>query len=245
MKKTIFVAFALLAWVSTSAQYITTKVVGNANGWTAFTEDPASKMVGFNDEGGLTIYNDDFTVNKTVAFNGSGSIAYLVTNDYIFLTQHLFNTDDLYELVVQTSEGEYNVYNENGELLGTIPAIRLMTIGDKTYLYKAVYLNNYINVEYTFYAIESDTNSLISVRKLESVRVFPNPANAGETIHIQLPEGTAADVDIYNISGAHELRAVGNEGTIEVPSQNLGNGVHPYKVTDDNGNTHTGKIIIK
>lgn len=38
---------------------------------------------------------------------------------------------------------------------------------------------------------------------------------------------------------------VGGEGTLELPAQNLGNGVHPIKATDDEGNTHSGKLIVK
>lgn len=64
-------------------------------------------------------------------------------------------------------------------------------------------------------------------------------------IRFELPEGTIADIDIYNTTGAQELCMVGGEGTLELPAQNLGNGVHPFKVTDNEGNTHSGKLIVK
>ena len=83
------------------------------------------------------------------------------------------------------------------------------------------------------------------MRKLEGVRVFPNPANAGEMVRFQLPEGTIADINVYNAAGTKEIRMVGGEGTLELPSQNLGSGVHPFKVTDDKGQTHSGKLIVK
>lgn len=154
------------------------------------------------------------------------------------MTQHLFNTNDLYEVVVN-SNGEWRVYNENSEMLGTIPSPMLMRVGEKNYIY------TYNDGVYTLYALKSHTNSLISVRKLEGVRVFPNHANSGEMIRFELPEGTIADIDIYNTTGAHELRMVGGEGTLELPAQNLGDSDHPFKVTDDEGNTHSGKLIIK
>ncbi len=236
MKKIIIAALALLGWASASAQYITTTEVGNAKGWTAFTSDPVSRMAGYNDAT-VNIYNDDFSIYKSfsLALSESESIAQM---DQVVVSQHLFNSDDLYEVVV-ISDGEWKVYNEQSEMLGTIPSPNLMRVGKKNYIY------TYDNGEYTLYALESHTNSLVSVRKLEGVRVFPNPANAGEMVRFQLPEGTIADINVYNAAGTKEIHMVGGEGTLELPSQNLGSGVHPFKVTDDKGQTHSGKLIVK
>lgn len=236
MKKIIIAVSALMAYWSASAQYISTTEVGNAKGWTAYTSDPVSKMAGY-DNATVKIFNEDFSVYKTftLALSSSEAISQM---DQIVVTQHLFNTDDLYEVVVNCN-GEWRVYNENSEMLGTIPSPMLMRVGEKNYIY------TYNDGVYTLYALESRTNSLVSVRKLEGVRVFPNPANSGEMIRFELPEGTIADIDIYNTTGAQELRIVGGEGTLELPAQNLGNGVHPFKVTDDEGNTHSGKLIVK
>lgn len=236
MKKIIIAVSALMAYWAASAQYILTTEVGNAKGWTAYTSDPVSKMTGY-DNATVKIFNEDFSVYKTftLALSSSEAISQM---DQIVVTQHLFNTDDLYEVVVN-SNGEWRVYNENSEMLGTIPSPMLMRVGDKNYIY------TYNDGVYTLNALESRTNSLIFVRKLEGVRVFPNPANSGEMIRFELPEGTIADIDIYNTTGAHELRMVGGEGTLELPAQNLGNGVHPLKVTNDEGNTHSGKLIVK
>ncbi|MDE6359642.1 MAG: T9SS type A sorting domain-containing protein [Muribaculaceae bacterium] len=236
MKKITIAALALLGWASASAQYISTTEVGNAKGWTAFTADPVSKMAGY-DDATVKIFNEDFSVYKTFTL-GLSSNESISQMDQIVVTQHLFNTDDLYEVVVYNGE-EWEVYNENSEMLGTIPSPMLMRVGEKNYIY------TYDNGEYTLYALESRTNSLVSVRKLEGVRVFPNPANAGEMVRFQLPEGAIADIDIYNAAGQQELRVVGGEGTLELPANNLGNGVHPFKVTDNEGNAHSGKLIVK
>lgn len=236
MKKITIAALALLGWASASAQYISTTEVGNAKGWTAFTADPVSKMAGY-DDATVKIFNDDFSIYKTFTLGLSYNES-ITQMDQIVVTQHLFNTDDLYEVVVYNGE-EWKVYNENSEMLGTIPSPMLMRVGEKNYIY------TYDNGEYTLYALESRTNSLVSVRKLEGVRVYPNPVNSGEMVRFQLPEGAIADIDIYNAAGQQELRVVGGEGTLELPANNLGNGVHPFKVTDNEGNAHSGKLIVK
>lgn len=236
MKKIIIAALALLGLASASAQYITTTEVGNAKGWTAFTSDPVSRMAGYNGAT-VNIYNDDFSIYKSFSLELSESER-INQMDQVVVSQHQFNSDDLYEVVV-ISDGEWNVHNEQSEMLGIIPSPNLMRVGEKNYIY------TYDNGEYILYAHESHTNSLVSVRKLEGVRVFPNPANAGEMVRFQLPEGTIADINVYNAAGTKEIRMVGGEGKLELPSQNLGSGVHPFKVTDDKGQTHSGKLIVK
>ena len=175
MKKIIIAALALLGLASASAQYITTTEVGNAKGWTAFTSDPVSRMAGYNGAT-VNIYNDDFSIYKSFSLELSESER-INQMDQVVVSQHQFNSDDLYEVVV-ISDGEWNVHNEQSEMLGIIPSPNLMRVGEKNYIY------TYDNGEYILYEHESHTNSLVSVRKLEGVRVFPNPANAGES-HLQ------------------------------------------------------------
>lgn len=116
-----------------------------------------------------------------------------------------------------------------------------MTVGTKNYIYDYDYEKDVISL----YAIEHSEGNLMQVRKVQNIKVFPNPVSAGQTLHFQLPEGSITGVNIYNAAGATELRAVGKDDTIEVPSEKLSTGVHPYKVTDDKGTTHSGKLIVK
>lgn len=236
MKKIALALLAALACNAASAQYISTKEVGNANGWTAFTSDPSAMMAGYG-KNMVTIYNDDFSVNRTISISIPDDEV-VIPIDQIVVSQRLFNSDDLYEVVVQ-SGSEYKVYNENSELLGVIPSVKLMTVGTKNYIY------TYDNNEYTLYALESHTGSALSVRRVEGVRVYPNPVNPGELVRFQLPEGTISDIELYNASGVYEKRVYGGEGTVELPSHDLPNGVHPYRVTGSDGKTHTGKLIVK
>lgn len=239
MKKTAIALLAALSFTAASAQYITTTEVGVANGWAGFNADGVDRMA-YNDyQNAVTIYNDDFSVNRTFTVSYENAQPVPVGN-YV-ATQRLFNNDDLYEFVIQNQDLTFSVVNENGENLGSIPATNLMTIGNQNYIYK---YDDESSV-YTFYAIAPASGSLINVSKAKELRVFPNPANPGETIRFQMEDGTIADVDLYNAAGVRELRATGGEGTVELPADRLSPGVHPYNVTDAEGTVRTGKLIVK
>lgn len=222
--------------MTASAQYISTKEVGNANGWTAFTADPVARMASY--EGAkVTIFNEDFTEHKSFSL-ALGSNETITQMDQIVVSQHLFNQDDLFEVVV-ISNGSYKVYNERSEMLGTIPSNLLMSVGGKNYIY------TYNDGVYKLYALESRTEGVESVLNDAGLRVYPNPVNAGEMVRFQLPAQTKADIDVYNAAGAHELRRADGEGTVEIPAEELGRGVHPYTVTEKDGKSHTGKLIVR
>lgn len=239
MKKAALILLAVFSCLAVSAQYVSTSKVGSANSWTGFTADGVSKLV-LCEGNTVTIYNDDFTVDRTLTFNLADGEVITFLGD-TGATQHLFNNDDLIEVVVAGSDPGYKIVNENNEVLGVIPAPNLMTVGQKNYIYEW----DRETESYTLYAIENKPNSLVSVRKVQNIRVFPNPVNRGETLHFQLTEGSIDNVNVYNVAGATELRTVGGEGTLEVPADRLSTGVHPYTVTDNAGNTHSGKVIVK
>ena len=239
MKKIAIMLLAAISCTAASAQYITTTEVGTANGWAGFNADGIDRMAYNAYQNAVTIYNDDFSVNRTFTVSYENAQPVPVGN-YV-ATQRLFNNDDLYEFVIQNQDMTFSVVNENGEVLGSIPATNLMTIGNQNYIYK---YDDESSV-YTFYAIAPASGSLINLSKATQLHVFPNPANCGETIHFRLEDGTISNLDLYNSAGVRELRATGGEGSIELPSDRLSPGVHPYNVTDAEGTVRSGKLLVK
>lgn len=242
MKKIILSLIVLAsAILPASAQYITTKEVGQAIGWTAYTSAPAAQMVGadYNSQR-VIIFNDDFTEAESFAYTGMlGSLGDII------VTQHLFNEDDLYEIVCSemSSDGmgiHYAVYNQNGERLGEIPTTNLMTVGTKNYIF------DYDNSVYTLYAIEAAQEGTMSLCKVQGVTVYPNPATSGQMIRFEIPEAGISDVRVYDSNGVEKFRTVdAGSDAVSVGASTLGKGVHPYTVTGDDGKTHSGKLIVK
>ena len=71
----------------------------------------------------------------------------------------------------------------------------LMTVGTKNYIYDYDYEKDVI----TLYAIEHSEGNLMQVRKVQNIKVFPNPVSAGQTLHFQLPEGSITGVNILRL----------------------------------------------
>ena len=248
MKKSILAIAAIAISLTASAQYIKTEKVGNANGWTDYTADGKAYLVSYTAES-LTILNDDLTTYKNISLSPDKT-GYLDVINSIWASQHLFNDDDKWEYVTFTQDMEtavvtYHVYNEDGVELGIIPSNTLMTVGDKNYIYETARKDDG-TTEYTLYAIEKANDSALSIRKLNGVNVFPNPVAPGETIRFEMPDGNIAGMEIYDGAGVQKLRRtdVDSEATT-VPANKLSHGVNAYRITDKNGQTFTGKIIVK
>ena len=246
MKKSILAIAAIAISFTASAQYIKTEKVGNTNGFADFTSDGKVYMVAQTSET-LTILNDDFSPLKEIPLQ-TGKYMFWDING-LLATQRLFNDDDKWEYVGMTYDQDnssiYHVYNEDGVELGIIPSTTLMTVGDKSYIYETAKKDDG-TTEYTLYAIEKANDSALSIRKLNGVNVFPNPVAPGETIRFEMPDGNIAGMEIYDGAGVQKLRRtdVDSEATT-VPANKLSRGVNAYRIIDENGQTFTGKIIVK
>ncbi|MDO5396118.1 MAG: T9SS type A sorting domain-containing protein [Bacteroidales bacterium] len=165
-------------------------------------------------------------------------------------SQNVVNSDDKWEYVTHTRDTEtavvtYHVYNEDGVELGIIPSTTLMTVGDKNYIYETAKKDDG-TTEYTLYAIEKANDSALSIRKVNGVNVFPNPVAPGETIRFEMPDGSIAGMEIYDGAGVQKLRRTDVDSeAATVPANKLSRGVNAYRITDENGQTFTCKIIVK
>lgn len=75
--------------------------------------------------------------------------------------------------------------------------------------------------------------------------MFPNPVNQGQDVRFEVGDGSIS-VDVYNANGAETFRKVSEDvNAVEFPTGNLSKGVYPYKVVDVEGQSHSGKIVVK
>lgn len=94
--------------------------------------------------------------------------------------------------------------------------------------------------------IEITLTNVLSVDNpdaIESVKIFPNPAQDYITITNSRNVDT---VEIYNILGKLVKRIkTSQENTLELDLTNLNNGMYLVKITDINANTKSQKLIVK
>lgn len=252
MKKILITAMTLvMTSVMANAQYFKTTNVGTARGWSYYTTDDKAYICDVdNDNNALILYNADMTLYKTIQVTGA-SVSSLVdlyssTGD-ITVTQNLFNDDEHFEFVISETTGTetvYHVYNDEGTELGVLPSLLVIEVEDARYLCKSWDDENMVS-HHELYKIEATTNGSKSLKISPALRVFPNPVNQGQPVRFEVGDGSIS-VDVYNSNGAETFRKVGEDvNAVELPTGNLSKGVYPYKVVDGEGQSHSGKIVVK
>lgn len=126
--------------------------------------------------------------------------------------------------------------NNNASYPITISNLRFdMSKSDKDKEYK-IEISRYDQLYGTPDGIENIINNPLS-----SVKLYPNPVNAGATVTIEC-EG-AAQVEIYNIGGAL-VESVAIEGTTAIETSTLNKGMYIVRVTTEDS-ASMGKLIVK
>lgn len=243
------------------------KVPGNL-GSTLLAEHPYSI---FNYGKNNTVYICDAALNivKTIEINIDTETEYEITSldrygnsDDIYdayASQHFFNDDDLYEVVVRMPDSNgswriYRVYNENGECLGDLPCDPPRYFIDPN---GTCYIssrdedengNDYISL-YLPKTASSNVND-IKADNVGNLTITPTPAERNEQVFVTLPEVAAAglSVRIFDVNGTlllkHECQP--GEKTIAIPAYRLASGVNPIVVMDADGYIiGTGKAVRK
>ena len=84
---------------------------------------------------------------------------------------------------------------------------------------------------------------------LRNVRLFPNPSQKGQEVRIELPaEMNGAEVEIIDMMGrvmSHEVIATGSQHTHILSSTQLNQGIYTIRISDEEGQTWHGKLVIK
>ena len=171
--------------------------------------------------------------------------------EYILVSQHLFNDDDLYEVVLKGDDGSRWIYNEKGEFLGEIPseARRLYEHNGKMYFYAEYDKGTDGHTVGALYEINKGDNAVMTVAAENSrLMASPNPVKADENLIITLPTELSSTtmVKVFSTEGVLLINKECQQGEnkITIPAYRLANGVNPVVVIDTEGNIIcTGKVI--
>lgn len=169
----------------------------------------------------------------------------------ILVTQHLFNNDDLYEVILGGDGMGYVIYNEKGKFLGECPSLKLYYAQDRNwYLYCEDDTEgaNGQNIS-ALYSINKGGSSAVQMKRENSrMRILPNPVTEDETVRLILPDEIESDasIRIFGINGTLLTKKDCKKGEkeISVPSSMLTKGVNPVIAVDPEGNIIcSGKIV--
>lgn len=185
--------------------------------------------------------------------------------DIQYLSETLFNQDDLVELVYIYSkyiaEGYYYTFearliNENGVDLLTLPSgsgfttvIETPGSGKKFLVYDYDYsVIPYRTTTIVYSLPDTDTKSTTrSITELEG-NAWPNPANQQVNIPVSLPEGVlSGSLEILDINGRIVLSypITNTMGTVVLPTNRFHSGTYLYQLNTGGSVSEARKIIIK
>jgi len=237
-------------YTGVSAAYINLPVAG----YKYYIMDVANKQ--------CRLYNNDHSLWKTVNLSIPANY-YLCDIQYV--TEDLFNADDLIELLYvsynyNTSLAYYTydtrIVNENGTSLYSMPG------AGYSYIYPAengskllVWVYNYSLSPYTVntlvYSIPGQLNTAI-VEDIESSKIsqpgaFPNPSIGEVTIPYSLPSNVQqAELKLYSMNGVL-LKSFTIDHTFDsilLKTTELPAGIYVYRIESTSYNSESLKLLV-
>ena len=208
------------------------------------------------------VYSLDHVLLKSIPLPTSEGY-YLA--DIMWVSENLFNDDDLLELVYiasrynATSSSYYYSYearliNEQGSTLLDMPGVGYCSVlpsseGNKfltyNYDYSVIPYRTYTQV---YRLDEGSQVSSRSISSLESGNAYPNPARGQITIPVELPEGVSkASLVITDMHGrqmlSYPLR--GDSDMVLLPAASIPPGTYVYRIDAGAQSPEARKFIIR
>lgn len=235
-----------------------------------------SANIAFLDKLGEVYYTMDVTSKKCLIYDMNHSllksIALPIPEGYYladiqYLSENLFNLDDLIELVyiysmyVPTDFSYYYTFetrliNENGIDLLSLPegsgftsVIETPASGKKFLVYAYDYSVVPYRTTTNVYSLpETGTESVARSLNTFEGQAWPNPASQQVNIPVTLPEGAySGSLEILDINGRRVLSypVTKTTGTVVLPTSQLHSGTYLYQINTLEGVTKANKIIIR
>jgi Secretion system C-terminal sorting domain len=210
------------------------------------------------------IYNMDHSLLKTISLPTPDG--YYLT-DIQYVSENLFNQDDLLELVYIYSKYntefyyytfETRVINENGSEVLSLPegsgystVVETSGQGKKFLVYEYDYsVIPYLTKTHVYSLPEASTKSVsLSLTKLQG-NAYPNPADKLINIPISLPEGAfSGTLDLMDMNGRKLMSFPVTAGTrnMVLSTSHLHSGTYLYQINTDTGKRapEARKILIR
>ena len=208
------------------------------------------------------IYGMDHTLLKTISLPTQQGY-YL--SDVQFVSENLFNEDNLVELVYISSKYvptsyyyifEAKLINENGTVILDLPGV-----GYTDVVVTASQEMKFLAYEYDYSLVPYRTKTLVhslpggstkaasqAVSQSGVGNAYPNPASRQVIIPVSLPEGTGpATLVVTDLQGRNVMNYPVNStaGHVVLPARELSPGTYLYHVRTGNTQSGARKIVIR
>jgi hypothetical protein len=187
--------------------------------------------------------------------------------DIQYVSEHLFNSDDLLELVYIYSKYvpvelsyyytfETRLINENGAVLLSLPGVGFTDVIETAHHGKKflVYEYNYSVIPYRtlthVYSLPEQATKSESPTFTGSIpgNAYPNPASRQITIPVQLPKGIpSGTLEVFDTNGQRLLSfpVSGSSANVVIPTTHFSPGTYIYHVQSGQWRSSSEKIVIK
>ncbi len=215
------------------------------------------------------LYNQDYSLWKTVNFDIPNR---QWLTDIQYVSQHLFNTDDLVEFLImyyeyiETNNSYYYIYttqivNEQGTVLLTVPGgsyaeVKSVSSGEsKLFIYVYDYSSFPYNVETKIYGIpgmltginEQEINLYSNVAGDKEAMIYPNPSNGKAKLRmVPAQHGSYAWLMVTDANGSlvRRIRITAGISDQNIPDLQLNNGVYYYHIDAEYYQSKPKKLVI-
>lgn len=195
----------------------------------------------------VQIFNSDYSLKAEFTPtlpSGVETFSISLYKENLGISKNIFNTDELIEIVISYSEGEFlneqkvRIYNENGEILEDF--------GDNEYFIEDVYDFIVFNDKTTstnklmMYNVTTDsteiytlTSSLATeeINNISLLKSFPNPAQS--YLNIENLNTNKSEVKVYDVNGrefSKKLIKTRQKNTYKIDLKGLNTGVYFYTI---------------
>ena len=258
MKKIIFFLLSF-AVVSTSFAQLTLIHTFNtydyllSQGDGGFLYEPINRYVIISGNT-VQIYKPDFSLEKNITITLPNGYT-LSSSAYV--SQHFYNTDNSYEILVyatNSSASDHNsqaycaIINENGTVLQNFGYAYTMyggyyrVAGQLRFVLEKMTYNGSITRSAEIYSCSGNYSGIAPTEPSNMLLPYPNPASSIVNLPYEIPQGTTAEMRIFNNNGQLvEVKQLGSHfNSIQLNVDNYTAGIYFYEY---NGNK--GKFIVQ
>lgn len=250
-----------------STPYKISYTIEGGNDAISVEPEPSHMRSTTDEESRMEIYNEDMTLDKEIKIsdldpNGIRFVrieSVKQGDKHFYITQSLFNNDDLYEFIV-LAKGYFAIVNENGDLIhkenlgedfvsGADFSVFLFetSSSDNTYLF-VEQVNPQWAYTTTVYRInKQDISGINSESQLTKVKYYPNPARDYMTVNYDLGTTLSGNITLTDLQGKVVLqKGIDNTNTsCNLLLNKFKSGVYVINVKAGDQLLSSERVIIK
>ncbi|WP_405567506.1 T9SS type A sorting domain-containing protein [Polaribacter sp. Asnod6-C07] len=194
------------------------------------------------------IFNSDYSLKSEFTPNlpsGVETFDISLYTENFGVSKHIFNSDDLFEIVISFSEDEDSsskkiiIYNENGEIVKDFgdnefyisDIYDFIIFNDKAENVNKLIIYNTTTESTEIYTLPSSTLATKEIDYVKSLKSFPNPAI--NYLYIENVNTNQSNLTLFDVNGKEfttKLIKTRQENSFKINLENLATGLYFYEI---------------